>query len=110
MRYPDAAWERAMKVRDVILRALSGELHWFRAAEIIGGSARTMRRMRYRYEVHGYDRAHRQTPSPPLAAPRARRRGRTGGSAVRERDGGFNVRHFHEIVRRDHGVRCRTAS
>ena len=27
MGYPDAAWERAMKVQDVILRALSGEIH-----------------------------------------------------------------------------------
>ena len=34
MGYPDAAWERAMRVQDVILRALSGEMHWFRAAEI----------------------------------------------------------------------------
>jgi hypothetical protein len=31
MAYPDAAWERAMKVQDVILKALSGEIHGFRA-------------------------------------------------------------------------------
>jgi hypothetical protein len=55
MGYPDAAWERAMKVQDVILRALSGEIHWFRAAEIIGISPRTLRRLRRRYELGGYD-------------------------------------------------------
>src|SRR6059058_1098532 len=55
MGYPDAAWERAMKVQDVILRALSGEIHWFRAAEIIGISPRTLRRLRRRYEIGGYD-------------------------------------------------------
>src|SRR5262245_44253644 len=55
MGYPDAAWERAMKVQDVILRALSGEIHWFRAAEIIGISPRTLRRLRQRYERWGYE-------------------------------------------------------
>ena len=37
MAYPEAAWERAMTVQEVILKALSGELHWFRAADILGG-------------------------------------------------------------------------
>jgi hypothetical protein len=31
MSYPDAAWERAMTVQQVILKSLSGEIHWFRA-------------------------------------------------------------------------------
>ena len=31
MSYPDAAWERTMTVQEVMLKALSGELHWFRA-------------------------------------------------------------------------------
>ena len=54
MSYPDAAWERAMTVQEVILKAVSGELHWFRAADILGWSPRTLRRWRERYEVHGY--------------------------------------------------------
>ena len=44
MGYSDGAWERAMKIQEVILRALSGENHWFQAAEILGLSVRTMRR------------------------------------------------------------------
>jgi hypothetical protein len=39
MPYPDAAWERAMTVQEVMLKALSGELHWFTAADILGWSA-----------------------------------------------------------------------
>ena len=36
MEYADAAWERAMTVQEVMLKAISGELHWFRAADILG--------------------------------------------------------------------------
>ena len=45
MAYPDAALERAMTVQEVMLKALSGELHWFRAADILGWSPRTLRRL-----------------------------------------------------------------
>ena len=36
MGYSEAAGERAMKMREVILKALSGEIHWCQAAEILG--------------------------------------------------------------------------
>jgi len=104
MSYPDAAWERAMTVQEVILKALSGEIHWFRAADILGFSPRTLRRWRERYEKHGYvglvDKR-RQSPSVRrVAAPEVQRLLRL----YRERYDGFNVRHFHEIARREHGV------
>src|SRR4030095_3923780 len=54
MSYPDAAWERAMTVQEVVLKALSAELHWFKAADILGTSARTLRRWRERYGRQGY--------------------------------------------------------
>jgi hypothetical protein len=50
MVYPDAAWERAMTVQEVLLKALRGEIHWFRAADTLGFSPRTLRRWRERYE------------------------------------------------------------
>ena len=53
--YPRAAVERAMKVQEVMLRAMAKKLTWFQAAEIIGISDRQMRRWRERYEEHGYD-------------------------------------------------------
>jgi len=53
--YPRAAVERAMKVQEVILRAMAKKISWWQAAEIIGISDRQMRRWRERYEEHGYD-------------------------------------------------------
>jgi len=52
MPYPESAWEQAMTVEEVMLKALSGELHWFRAAEILSWSPRTLRRWRERFETH----------------------------------------------------------
>src|SRR5437763_14341760 len=53
--YPKAAMERAMKVQEVILRAMAKKITWWQAAEIIGISDRHMRRWRERYEEFGYD-------------------------------------------------------
>ena len=104
MGYAASAWERAMTVQEVVLKALSGEIHWFRAADILGMSARTLRRWRERYEQHGYvglvDKR-RQSPSVRrVAAPEVERLLRL----YRERYAGFNVRHFHQIVKREYGV------
>jgi transposase len=104
MSYPDAAWERAMTVQEIILKALSGEIHWYRAADILGFSPRTLRRWRERYEKHGYvglvdKRRHRPSVRRVAAAEIARLL-----QLYRERYHGFNVRHFHQIARREHGV------
>jgi transposase len=104
MAYPEAAWERAMKVQEVIMKALTGELHWYRAADILGFSPRTLRRWRERYESHGYDGLldlRRRTPSPkrvPVAEVTRI------VQLYREQYRGFNGRHFHQIARREHGV------
>ena len=49
------AWERAMKIQEVILRAMAKRITWWQAAEIIGISERQMRRWHRRYEKWGYD-------------------------------------------------------
>ncbi len=41
------AVERAMKVQEVIVRGLSGELTWLQVADILGRSPRSIRRMRW---------------------------------------------------------------
>ena len=46
MPYPPGAVERAMKVHEVIMRALDGQLTWIQAAEILGRSPRSIRRLR----------------------------------------------------------------
>ena len=93
-----------MTVQEVILKALSGELHWFRAAEILGWSPRTLRRWRERFETHG----HSGLLDRRLLRPSKRRVPPTQVEQVlrlyREQYAGFNVRHFHQIARRKHGV------
>ncbi len=93
-----------MKVQEVILRAIGGQISWMQAAEILGISDRTIRRMRFRLETQGYsglfDRR-RQRPSPkrvPVATVEKVLR------LYREQYFDFNVRHFHEKLGSDHGI------
>ncbi len=103
--YSEAAMERAMKIPEVILRAIGKRISWWQAAEIIGISDRQMRRWRERYEVWGYDGLYdrrRGKPSPrrvPLAVVE-----RVLG-LYRDKYFDFNVRHFHEKLREEHGLR-----
>lgn len=103
-RYPEDAWERAMKVQEVILRALAKKITWWQAAEIIGLSDRSLRRWRGRYEPSGYDGLfdrRRGRPSPkrvPVETVEAVLR------LYQERYPDFNVRHFHEKLREEHGI------
>jgi Helix-turn-helix domain len=104
MAYPVGAVERAMKVQEIILRALSGELTWLQAADILGRSPRSIRRLRLRYERYGYDGLvdrRRQTPSPKRAPVAEVERML---HLYRAHYQGFNVRHFLRKARRDHGV------
>ena len=48
-RNPEAAVERAMKVQEVFLQAMAKKITWWRAAEILGVTDRTMRRWRWQY-------------------------------------------------------------
>lgn len=105
MPYPPGAVERAMKVQEVILQAVAGKLTWPQAATILGCSARSIRRLRWRLEHKGYDGLfdrRRRTPSPKRAPVAEVQRVL---ALYRERYQGFNVRHFHQLARREHGVR-----
>jgi transposase len=105
MLFPPEVLERTMKVRDVILRTLRGEYSWLQAAEILGMSPRTVRRWRVRMERHGYTGLldmRRGRPSP-KRAPVGELQRILG--LYRDRYMGFNVRHFHQIARREHGVK-----
>ena len=44
-----------MTRNEVMMRAIAGTLTWIQAADICGITARQMRRMKRRYEAHGYD-------------------------------------------------------
>ena len=103
--YPGAAMERAMKVQEVILRAIGKRITWWQAAEVLGISDRQMRRWKRRYELHGYDGLldrRRGKPSPrrvPLATVEQVL------TLYREKYFDLNVRHFHEKLREEHGIR-----
>jgi hypothetical protein len=105
MAYPPGAVERAMKAHKVIMRALNGQLTWIQAAEILGRSPRSIRRLRWLLQHRGYDGLfdrRRRTPSPKRAPVAEVQRLL---ALYRERYQGFNVRHFHQLARRQHGVR-----
>src|SRR5438552_16155521 len=99
MTYALAAVERAMKVYEVLMQALKERQPWIHVAEVLGVSARTVRRLRWRYEHHGFEGLfdhRRRTPSPrraPLAEVQRRVR------LYRERYHGRTVRRFHQLVR-----------
>lgn len=104
MTYSAEAVERAMTIHEALLHALHGRQTWLQVADVIGLSPRTVRRWRARLEQFGVpgllDRR-RRTPSPrrvPLGELQRVLR------LYRERYPGFNVRHFHQLACRDHGV------
>jgi hypothetical protein len=104
MTYSVGAVERAMTIHQALRHALHGRQTWLQVADVIGLSPRTVRRWRARLEQFGVpgllDRR-RRIPSPrrvPLGELQRILR------LYRERYQGFNVRHFHQLARRDHAV------
>ncbi len=102
--YSKAAMERAMKVQEVILRAMAKRITWWQAAEIIGISDRHMRRWRERYEEFGYDGLfdRRRGKRSPQRVPMALVEQILG--LYREKYFDLNVRHFHEMLRAEHQI------
>ena len=102
--YPQPALERAMKVQEIILRAVSGQINWIQAAEILGISCRQMRRWKIRYELYGYDGLYdrrRKIPSPkrvPLDKAEKVLR------LYREKYFDFNISHFYDKLRKCHKI------
>jgi transposase len=96
--------ERAMKVQEVMLRAMAKKITWFQAAEIIGISDRHMRRWRERYEEGGFrglfDRR-RGKPSPKRVPMAVLERVL---ELYREKYFDFNLRHFHEKLASEHQI------
>jgi len=104
MVFAVAAVERAMKIQEVIMRALSGTITWLQAADILGLDPRSVRRWRARYERGGrvalYDRRCLRPSRRKAPAPEVQRIVRL----YRERFSGWNVRHFYRFARPDHAV------
>lgn len=102
--YSQAAMERAMKVQEIILRAIAKQLTWIQAAAIIGISARQMRRMKERYEQYGYDGLYDRRKGKPSPKRVPLETVETILVLYREEYHDFNVKHFHEKLKEVHGI------
>jgi len=93
-----------MKVQEVIMRAMAKRITWWQAAEILGVSTRTIRRMKRNWNRVGFDglydhRHHR--PSPKRVPVHTLEKVL---ELYREKYSDFNVRHFHEKLSEEHGI------
>lgn len=104
MQYSMSATVKAMKIQEVILKAVSKQILWTEAADIIGVSYRTMKRWKTRYQVHGYDGIfdRRMRGPSPKRAPLGELQTILG--LYRTKYQGFNVTHFHEKLQEHHGI------
>jgi hypothetical protein len=102
--YSKAAVERAMKIQEVLLRAMARKIPWWQGAEILGFSDRHLRRIGERYEEFGYESTfdkRRGQPSPkrvPMATVEKVL------ALYRDKYFDLNVRHFHEKLREQHEI------
>ena len=94
-----------MTRKQVVLKAIEGQITWIQAATILGISDRQMRRLKTRYEQQGYGGLRDYRSGKP-------RRKRIPVSAIermlklkRETYADFSMRHFHEQLRERHDVR-----
>jgi transposase len=98
------AVERAMKLQDVMLRAMAKRITWYQGAEILGISCRQMQRWKTRFEHEGYEGLfdrRRGKPSPkrvPLETVETVLR------LYQEQYFDFNVQHFHEKLKAEHQI------
>jgi transposase len=102
--YSEATMERAMKIQEIILRAIGKRITWLQAAEIIGISARQMRRIKERYEEYGYDGLYdrRKGKPSPRRVPLETVEKVLG--LYREEYFDFNVKHYWEKLKEEHGI------
>ena len=107
-RHPEAAVERAMKVQEVLVRAMGGQLSWVQAGEILGLGPRQVLRLRQRFETDGYsglfDR--RRQPSPKRVPLETVQRVL---ALYRDVYADFNVQHFHEVLGEVHQIDLKLA-
>jgi len=95
---------RAMTRREVITKAIDGQLSWVAAADIIGVTPRQMRRIRRAIEQHGMSAVMDQRGGRPR---RKRVRAQTLREICRLKRGmyaEFSMRHFYERLTEQHGI------
>jgi hypothetical protein len=95
---------KAMTRKEVLLKALEGRIRWSQAADILGMTARNVRRLRWKMETFGIEALNDGRSG----LPRARRiPTETVGEMLRlrrERYPDFSVKHFHEFATEKHNL------
>lgn len=102
--FSQAAVERAMKVQEIILRAIAKKITWLQAAQIIGISPRQMRRRLRRYELFGYDGLFDRRTGKPSPRRIPLETVEQVLMLYQKQYFDFNVRHFHEKLSQDHHI------
>ena len=103
--YSKPALERAMKVQEVILRAISGQILWMEAAEILGITDRQMRRWKHRYKEYGYDGLYDRRKKMPSPKRMPLEKAEKILKLYREKYFDFNISHFYDKLRSKHNVK-----
>jgi transposase len=96
---------RLMTRKEVILKAIQKNISWIQAADILGITARHMRRLKVRYEAYGYGGLRDCRPGKP-------RRKRIAIKTIeelcrlkKEVYPDFSIRHFYEYATETHGLK-----
>jgi len=104
MQFSIAAMVKAMKIQEIILRAISGQILWIDAADIIGVSYRTMKRWKTRYEQFGYDGIFDRRMKKPSPKRVPLKETQTILTLYSEKYMGFNIAHFYDKLSA-HGIK-----
>lgn len=99
---------KIMKRQEIILRAISGQLKWYQAAQILGISDRQMRRIKERYEKRGYtglyDRRTRIPSDKRIPMKTVKRVLSLYRDLSRLQEEPYNVSHFYDILKDEHKI------
>ena len=96
--------ERTMKVQEVILRAMAKKITWWQAAEILGVSERTMRRLKLGYQRHSFKALFDGRKGKPNWRKAPAQEVEKVLGLNREQYYDLNVRHFHEKLEEKHDI------
>lgn len=94
-----------MRVKDIVAKAVAGQITWLEAERILGYSARHVRRLRHRCTVEGIAGLRDKRAGRPMP-------GRIEADTMREiqhlrqsKYFDFNIKHFHEKLVEKHGMK-----
>lgn len=95
---------RLMTRKEVVLKAINKQINWIQAADILGITARHMRRLKRRYEESGYGGLRDCRSGRPRRKRIALKTIRELCRLKKELYPDCSLRHFHEYARERHGL------